>query len=123
MRIRELLEGRNFDDTPFVKHTADKREIDYDLTEDLFYFMNHDDDVYRRHLHPAIMKCQDRMEMKLPVKPEIFKPAIENSYELYTKKFPIRELPITLDEKMCTEMCGKIHEEICQHIKDGKYKE
>jgi hypothetical protein len=123
MRINDLLEGKDFNDLKFVKANGDKREIDYDLAEDLFHFMNQDDDVYRRHLHPAIMKCQDRMDMKLPVKPEIFKPAITSSYELYTKKFPIRELPISLDEKMCAEMCSKMHEEVCQHIKDGKYKE
>ena len=31
MRIRELLEGKQFNDLDFVKQTNDKREIDYDL--------------------------------------------------------------------------------------------
>lgn len=123
MRITDLLEGKHFDDLKFVKVNGDKREIDFDLTEDLFHFMNNDDDIYRRHLYPAIMKCQDRMDLKLPIGPEIFKPAVISGYEQYSKKFPIRELPVSLDEKMCTEMCGKIHEEICKDIKDGKYKD
>ena len=124
MRITDLLEGKDFKDLEkFVKVNGDKRELDFDLTEDLFHFMNHDDDVYRRHFYPAIMKCKDRLDLKLPVNAELFKLAIVDSYNLYAKKFPIRELPVSLDEKTCTEMCTKIKEEICKDIKDGKYKD
>ena len=57
MRINELLEAKKFDDSDFVKDTEGNREIDYDLTEDLVFFMNNDDEVYRRHLYPSISKC------------------------------------------------------------------
>lgn len=123
MRITELLEGTNFNDLKFVKVSGDKREIDYDLADDLLHFMHNDDDIYRRHVHPAIMHCQDRIDLKKPTSPKIFKPAIVNSYKLYVKKFPIRELPDDLSEQQCQEACKKMHEEVCQHIKDGKYKE
>lgn len=122
MRIIELLEGTNFNDVDFVKKNGDKREIDFDLADDLIHFMNNDDDVYRRHTHPAIMRCVDRISRKQPTNPTIFKPAIENSYKLYLKKYPIRELSDSIDEKQCAEVCKKMHEEVCEHIKDGKYK-
>lgn len=123
MRIIELLEGTNFNDVNFVKQNGDKREIDFDLADDLIHFMNNDDDVYRRQTHPAIMRCVDRISRKQPTSPNIFKPAIENSYKLYLKKYPIRELPDSIEEKQCAEVCKKMHEEVCEQIKDGKYKD
>ena len=123
MRINELLEGTNFKDIDFVKTSGDKREIDFDLPDDLMHFMNNDDDVYRRHVHPAIMKCVHGIKIKKPTKPIIFKPAVTDSYKIYLRKFPIRELPIDIDEKMCEETCKKIHEEIIKNIKNGKYKD
>jgi len=123
MRIIDLIEGKNFKDLEFVKHSGDKREINFDLAEDLVYFMNNDDDIYRRNLYPAIMRCQDRIDLKQPTNPTLFKTAVLDSYNHYCKKFPIRELPGSLDEEVCNEICKKLHEEICTQIKEGKYKE
>lgn len=123
MRIRELLEGKVFNDLDFVKQSGDKRELDYDLVEDLVYFMNHDDEVYRRHLFPAIAQCIDGHKAKSKLTPSIFKPVVEKSYKLYVDKFPIRELPEELEGKMCEEVCNKMHEEVLQDISDGKYKD
>lgn len=124
MRIADLLENKNFKELDFVKNTSDgRREIDFDLAEDLIHFMNHDDDVYRRHTFPAIARCIDYTESKRDVNKNIFKPAVENSYKLYTSKFPIRELPEQLSEKLSDEICTKMCEEVKAHISDGKYKD
>jgi hypothetical protein len=123
MRINELLENKHFKEDDFVQKSGEGREINFDLAEDLIHFMHQDDDVYRRHTYPAIANCMDKIENKRDPKIGIFKPAVENSYKIYIKKFPIRELPDNLDEEMCKQICGKIHEEAVQHINDGKYKE
>jgi hypothetical protein len=123
MRIRELLEGTNFDSEEFIDKKGDKREINFDLAEDLMHFMHNDDDVYRRHLYPVLAKCLDKVENKRPTSKDAFKPAIESSYKLYIKKFPIRELDDNLDEKMCEKICEKLHEEFKEHVSDGKYKD
>lgn len=123
MRIIELLEGKNFNDLDFVKQDTDKREIDYDLAEDLVFFMNNNDDVYRRHVYPSIAKCIESYKGKKKTTPSLFKSAVINSYESYLKEFPIRELPEKLDSGMCEEICSKMHEEVCQYIQDGKYKD
>ena len=124
MRILELFEGkgyRNLDE--FVNQVGDegKREITFDLAEDLIHFMNNDDEAYRRHLHPVVAKCYDRMKENKKTKPEFFAKAIEECYDMYLKEYPIRELPRSLDKKQTKETCEKIHEEICKHITDGKY--
>jgi hypothetical protein len=123
MRIRELLEGKYFNDQNYVKKTEEGRKIDYDLSEDLIYFMNHDDHAYRRHTHPAIVKCLDSHDRKKIAKSHVFEPAIKECYKLYIKKFPIRELPDSLNEKQLKNISDKIHEEVHKHIEDGKYKD
>jgi len=123
MRIQDLLEGHHFKDSDFVVNKGEKREINFDLAEDLMHFMHNDDDVYRRHLYPSLSFCIDRAKSKQPTKKSIFAPAVESSYKLYVKKFPIRELPDELDKELCNEICEKLHEEFKEHLSDGKYKD
>lgn len=121
MRIEELLENKQFKDSDFIKNTDNGREIDYDLKDDLIYFMNNDDHVYRRHFHPAISTCVDKINENGKVSPKIFKTAVENSYEAYTNKFPLRELPLRLDLETCEDICKSIFEEVKKHIDEGEY--
>jgi hypothetical protein len=123
MRIRELLEGSNFNELEFIKKSNEGNEIDFELPDDLTFFMNNDDNVYRQHLHPVITKCIGTISKGGKTSPEIFKPAVESAYKMYVKHYPIRELPLSLDEKTCKEVCEKIHTEVCNHIHDGKYKD
>lgn len=124
MRIKELLEGKQFKDLDWITvGQDDKRELNYDLAEDLVFFMNNDDDTYRRHTYPSIINCLKHTESKKKSSPAIFEKAVQESYKSYLKKFPLRELPTDIEEKLCKETCEKIHEEVCQHISDGKYKD
>ena len=124
MRITELLEGTLFKDDDFVTpKEGGGREINYDLPDDLIHFMNHDDNVYRRHVFPVVARMLDLHKKNITPKASIFKPAAEHSYKIYIKKYPIRELPDHIDEETCNKVCDKMHEEVCQHIADGKYKD
>lgn len=123
MRIKDLLEGQQFNDLDWVKKDGEKSEPNFDVAEDLIFFMNNDDDVYRRHVYPKIAHCIHKMESKKETSPDIFKPAVIECYKLYLKKYPIRELPIDMDEDLCKQTCKKIHEEVNQHISDGRYKD
>lgn len=123
MRIRELLEGKKFNDLDFVKKDGDKTDIDYDLTEDLVFYMNHDDDVYRRVVYPSVVACTDRLENNRSTNPSIFTNAVKESYKQYLKKFPMRQLPQDIDEEICKEACEKMHETICQHHSDSDLKD
>ena len=123
MRINELLENTLFNDLDFVSPKEDGREINYDLPDDLIHFMHNDDNVYRRHVYPAISKCVDRVKADRATHPNMFKVPVETSYKLYIKKFPIRELPDDLEEEVCKKVCKKIHDDTCKHVADGKYKD
>ena len=123
MRIIELLEGKKFNDLDFVKTNGDKLEIDYDLCEDLIFYMNNDDDVYRRYVYPSVSRCINRIETNEKTNPSIFTNAVRESYKQYIKKYPIRNLPDDIEEVTFKEVCKKMHEEICKNHSDGKYKD
>jgi hypothetical protein len=85
--------------------------------------MHDDDEVYRRHMHPAITKCVIRVKNKRNTHPKIFEPAVQEGYKSYIAQFPIRELPDTMPEKLRNEVCTKLHDEVREHIAAGKYKD
>lgn len=119
MRIRDLFENTDFRE--FIDN--EEGAINYDLAEDLSFFMNHDDDSYRRHVYPAVVKCVHGLTHKKKVDHSIFEVAAEESYKNYIKKYPIRELPDQLDSKMLEDVCRKFYEDLCKHVRDGKYKD
>lgn len=124
MLIRELFENRNLDKhEQFVTKEGDKKSINYDLVEDLAFFMNEDDETYRRHLFSPLSHCLDRLKANKPVKPSIFADAVKEGYKSYVKKFNIRELPDELEDKIIAEACKKMYEDLKQHYDDGKYKD
>ena len=123
MRIRELLEGKFFKAEDFVSKTGQGKEINFDLAEDLVHFMNHDDDVYRRHVFPTIAKCIDMHQEQKKPKASMFKGAVEEAYKRYSKEYPIRELPESLDEDQLDEVCGKIRDQVIEHLANGHYKD
>ena len=49
--------------------------------------------------------------------------SVEESYKSYVKKFPIRHLPNSLEEKQLEEVCKKMCEEFRTHHNDGKYED
>lgn len=110
MRIIDLFENTNFKEEEFLN--KDKNGVDYDLAEDLVFFMNHDDDIYRRKVYPTVAKCLEAIKQKKSVKPSIFKQAATECYNSYRNKYPIRALPNTLDEEICNEVCEKLFNEI-----------
>ena len=123
MRIRELLEGKKFNDLDFVKQGEDGTGINYDLVEDLTFFMQNDDDVYRRHTFPSVMKCIDTIKAKKQLSPSIFERAVEESYKNYIRKFPIRQLPNELEDEVFEEVCKKLHDDFSRDYDEGKYKD
>ena len=123
MRIIDLLEGKDFDELEFVRKDGDKSELDYDLVDDLTFFMNNDDDIYRRLVYPAVQKCVGSIKNKSKINHNIFKTAAVESYKTYVKKFPIRELTDELEDELCNKVCLKMKEDLMKQYQEGKYKD
>lgn len=123
MRITELLEGKDIKELDFVEKDKDGSKINYDLVEDLVFFMNQDDDVYRRHIYPIIAKCVKQSKLKQKIDPMIFKSAVLEGYSQYIDEYPLKELPEKIEDKTCKAVCKKMIEEFKEHYSDGKYKD
>lgn len=123
MRIIDLLESKDFDELEFVRKDGDGSKLDYDLIEDLTFFMNNDDDIYRRLVYPAVNKCVSGIKNKTKVNSNIFKNAAMESYKTYVQQFPIRELSDDLDEELCNKVCLKMKEDVFKSYQEGKYKD
>lgn len=119
MRIIDLLESKYKND--FKEFVDPEKGLLFNLAEDLIYFMNNDDDTYRRHVYPALVTCIRKIENNQKINPAMFKlPAME-SYKQYCVKYPIKELPKDLDEETLKEVCHKYYEEICKNHEEGKF--
>lgn len=126
MRIRELLENKNWDEADKVVDNTESNQddgLEFDLVEDLVFYMNNDDDAYRRHMYPSILKCIHNIENKIPTKPSMFKVAVSECFKSYSKQFPVRGIPDELDEEQLSEICEKLHDDVCKHASEGKYKD
>jgi hypothetical protein len=123
MRITELLEGKKFNDLDFIRKEGDKTELAFDLIEDLAYFLNNDDDIYRRYVYPAVNKCVESIKRNKTVSSSVFKTAVGEGYKEYIRKFPLKELADTLEDTLCKKVCDKMHEDVCKDVTEGKYKD
>lgn len=124
MRIRELLEGKNFNDLDFIEVGEDgARKLGYDLIEDLTFFMNNDDNVYRHHIYPSLTKCLSNIKANKKTDPSIFDSAVREAYKQYVERFPLRELPDEIEDNVCEQVCKKMHEDTCKNASEGKYKD
>jgi hypothetical protein len=115
MKITDLFEN--------VPHrmAPETDKLPFDLADDLMFFMRNDDDFYRRHYYPHVVKCKSHIKQGNDLSPKVFAPMVQHAYECYSKKFPMRELPESLDGEMLSEICGKLRTEERTHIKKDIY--
>lgn len=100
----------------------DQGKYEFDLAEDLVYFMHHNDDFYRRHFFPILKTCKAQYESGGEFSHRVFKKVIEKAYDQYKKEFPVRELDDNLEEDFKEQVAHHIYETEIQNIKDGLYK-
>ncbi len=111
MRIRELVENIDID-----LHFNNKKDEDlgFDISDDLLFYMKNNDDVYRRHVYPQLVKHKHSLQHGKADR-MLFGSAVHEAYKSYTKEFPIRKLPETLPndvhEKVCLELFKQCTEE------------
>lgn len=115
MKIQDLFE--NIPTT--ISTEGDK--LPFDLADDLLFFMRNDDNFYRKHFYPHVVKCIGHSKQGRDLSPKVFEPMVRHAYECYTNKFPIRQLPDSLDEAMCEKICDQLRKEENKHIKNSIY--
>jgi hypothetical protein len=108
MRIFELNEKFKLDDI--------------DLLDDLEFFMNNDNQFYRRVYYPLLMKVKKMVTLGKPCDDKIFRSCIDQAIPLYIKKFNIsgNEKSVFTDVDR-DELARKIFGQEKERIEQGQY--
>jgi hypothetical protein len=109
MRIDELVDPNKF--------SAEE----YDLQDDLKFFMNNDPEFYRKHYYPNVIKMKICRERGDEFNSDKFQDLVKEAYKVYKEKFAVKDLKSSLDDEQLSEICSKIYEDEMNNIKSGHY--
>lgn len=98
------------------------QKLDFDLHDDLMFFMNNDPEFYRQDYYPFLHKFRNHCNAGRSVTPKAFGGMVKLAYETYKNKFQIPELQETLDERELEEICEKLQALELKHFHDEKRK-
>jgi hypothetical protein len=104
MLLRELLEGFTFKPSEFIEKTGKTEDINFDLAEDIAFFMMNDDSSFRQHIAPVFINKPNSNDYG------IFANNIDAGYTMYRKKYPIRKLPTELPNDTKRMVCKLIYD-------------
>ena len=98
-----------------------KKDLGYDLKDDLIFYMQNDPAFYRKEYFPTMLKYDKYCKEGKQVSARGFKKLVDYAYECYQNKFPVEGLERNLDEEMCEAICKAIHEQETKNCKNGFY--
>lgn len=128
MKLFEMFGGQQMPIEDMLKTSShnkvrdEKNKLGFDLAEDLVFFMNNNDDFYRRHYFPIIKTCKAQFESGDKFSHRVFKPIINKAYEAYKEEFPVRELEESLEEDFKEQVAKIIYDTEIKNLEDGLYK-
>jgi len=103
--------------------SEDKSKIDFDLQDDLIFFMNNDPDFYRKEFHPFLTKYKRHCDAGRQVSSKAFFPIVKKAYEEYQNKFQVEQLENDLPESILKEICEVLNGQCMQNYQEEKKKE
>lgn len=108
----------------FGTPSSDKKDQDFDLADDLVFYMNNDPDFYRKRYFPVMLKYSKYCSTGRRVSPRGFEPLVVDAYESYRARFQTEELklPSKLEKEVCEKICSYIHEQETKNCNNGIYK-
>ena len=100
----------------------DKPGIDFDLHDDIVFFMKNDPEFYRKEFYPLEIKITRMHRTDRDTSPSMLKSLVNSAYKQYRNKFQISELDNDISIDDLKEICEKLHSDILQHIRDEQTK-
>jgi hypothetical protein len=98
-----------------------KRE-EFDLKDDLIFFMRNDPQFYRKDFHPFQQKFIKHCHADREVSPKAFAPIVQRAFDQYKDMFPVEGLEEKLTEQDLQEICKKLQSEETNFYHDEKRK-
>ena len=100
--------------------TAPTEKLDFDLVDDLMFFMKASPAFYRKHFYPTIEKFHSRCKNNQVPDASFFKPLVSSAYKVYVNKYNLNELDDELPVDMLKEICLKLKHAELQSFKDRR---
>jgi len=94
---------------------------DFDVKDDLKFFMHNDPDFYRGDYYPFIINFKHGISNGKKYSPRVFKDLVQNAYECYKDKFNVPNLPTELDDQLVEELCDELFNNEQKNFDEGHY--
>lgn len=98
-----------------------KRE-DFDLTDDLVFFMRNDPGFYRQQYDPFLQKFNRHCDAGRSVSAKAFIPIVKKAFESYKNSFPVEGMEQHLSNEDLEEICNKLQGEEANFYHEEKKK-
>jgi hypothetical protein len=98
-----------------------KRE-DFDLADDLIFFMRNDPQFYRGEYHPFLQKFNRHCDAGRSIKSNAFIPIVKKAFEHYQNTFPVEGMEEQLSAQDLEEVCDKLQGEETNFYHENKKK-
>ncbi len=99
-----------------------KRE-DFDLGDDLTFFMRNDPKFYRQDYYPFLQKFNRHCDAGRTVTAKAFIPIVKHAFECYKNSFPVEGMEENLSEQDLEEICDKLQSEETKFYHEEKEKQ
>lgn len=116
--IEGFLLGKLMRIFEFFGENPEKKEVDFDLHDDLAFFMQNDPEFYRKDYFPFLDKFHSSCKKGNELSPAIFKNVVLRGYNDYKKKFPVEGLENSLSMEDLKEVCTKMYKEELDNFKN-----
>ena len=84
---------------------------DFDLSEDLQFFIRNDPEFYRK----------EAKANKTKFSAKAFEALVKHAYNVYRDKFNEENLPTNIDDEVVKEICANLYREELKNIEEGNY--
>lgn len=98
-------------------------KLDFDLVDDLTFFMEDDDGCYKTYLLPLEDKIEAEFRKGKSVPLNLFVRAVRESYKMYKNKFDMPDLPESLDHDTIKDCCIKLQDMYHSALANSKKEE
>lgn len=95
---------------------------DFDLQDDLIFFMRNDPQFYRKDFHPFQQKFARHCDANRGVSAKAFESIVKRAFECYKDLFPVEGLEDTLSKQDLQTICEKLQSEETNFYHEEKKK-
>ena len=104
----------------FELYSPNMKREDFDLHDDLIFFMRNDPAFYRKDYHPFLQKFNRHCDAGRSVSAKAFIPIVKHAFECYKNSFPVQGLEESLQDIDLKEICEKLSGEERQFYQEEK---